>query len=70
MSLYDSSGDVLHSRNPFSDKDPFVKLKYSVNEFVARINALLAVHIMHLVDGSVWLVMVPGHWPIHLVSAR
>src|ERR1700730_12646497 len=57
--LYDKTGEVLHARNPFTNKGLTVDIKYGVKEWVARTQVLLALHIMHLVVGKKWLVEVP-----------
>jgi len=59
VSLYDVTGDFLHVRNPFSTEDPVIRMRYNVRQWLERIQALLALHIMRLVDGNVWVVEVP-----------
>jgi hypothetical protein len=59
VSLYDVSGGFLHVRNPFSTQGPVVRMRYNVRQWLERIQALLALHIMRLVDGKVWVVEVP-----------
>src|ERR1700694_4124041 len=48
--LYDKSSDILHVRNPFTGKDRIVQIGHSVNEWVSRIQALLGLHMVRLVD--------------------
>ena len=64
VTLYDKSSEILHSRNPFTVKDPVVKLGYSTKEWVTRINCLLKLHVTHLVDGSVWVIEIPTDGPV------
>jgi hypothetical protein len=59
VTLYNKSSEILHSRNPFTTKDPVVKLGYSTKEWVSRIKRLLKLHVTHLVDGSVWIIEIP-----------
>jgi hypothetical protein len=67
-SLYNSCGDVLHTRNPFTTKDPVINIGYSVQEWVARIQRLLGWHAMFLLDGGKWVIHIPPEgnvqaWP-------
>lgn len=64
VSLYEKSSEILHSRNPYTTKDPVVKLGYSTKEWVSRIKCLLKLHVTHLVDGSVWVIEVPNEGPV------
>ena len=64
VTLYEKSSEILHSRNPFTAKDPVVKLGYSTKEWVSRIKTLLKLHLTHLVDGSVWIIEVPNKGPV------
>ena len=68
--LYDKTGDILHVRNPFSPQDPKLNIKYGVKQWLSRIELLLALHIMHLVDGKRWIVEIPISGPIHLWTAE
>jgi hypothetical protein len=70
VSLYDVTGDFLHVRNPFGNQDPVVRMRYSVSQWLARIQALLALHIMRLVDGNLWMVEVPEQGPVHMWLAE
>jgi hypothetical protein len=68
--LYDKSSDILHVRNPFTAKDSVVQIGYSVKEWVSRIQVLLGLHMVRLVDGKLWIVQVPGEGPIRLWPAE
>jgi hypothetical protein len=59
VSLYDSCGEILHIRNPFTTKDPTIQIGYHVEQWVARIERLLYWHLVRLIDGDVWVVTVP-----------
>ncbi|HTS12654.1 MAG TPA: hypothetical protein VMH00_11090 [Candidatus Limnocylindrales bacterium] len=67
--LYDKACDVLHTRNPFSTADPVLSLRYSVKEWVSRIETLLRLHMIHLVSGSKWIVQIPSEGPVRVYSA-
>lgn len=64
VTLYEKSSEILHSRNPFTTKDPVVKLGYNTKEWVSRIKRLLKLHVTHLVDGSVWIIDIPNEGPV------
>jgi hypothetical protein len=66
-SLYDEASVLLHVPKPFSIH-PKINTRYTPNEWVSRIQALLALHIVHLVDGKKWLVKIPESGPIHFVT--
>jgi hypothetical protein len=68
--LYDITGDFLHVRNPFSPKDLMVAMPYNVRQWIERIQALLALHLMHLVDGKVWVVEVPEQARVQMWEAE
>jgi len=68
--LFDRTSDFLHVRNPFGPQDPKLNIKYSVKEWVSRIQVLLAFHIMHLVEDKKWIVEIPYSGPIHLWTAE
>ena len=70
VSLYDVAGDFLHVRNPFSTEDPVIKMRYNVRQWLERIQALLALHIMRLVDGKVWVVQIPDQGPVKMWLAE
>jgi len=66
VTLYNVSSAAIHTRNPFSTKDPVIEIGYSVEDWVLRIQRLLALHVMHLVDGDKWIVNIPEDGPVHL----
>lgn len=70
VALYDISGDFLHVRNPFSNQEPVIKMPYNVRQWIERIEALLALHIMHLLNGNVWIAEVPQQGPINMWLAE
>jgi hypothetical protein len=59
LGLYQIASEVLHTRNPFTSKDPTINIKYSVPEWVARIQRLLTWHRVGLVSGTMWVVRIP-----------
>jgi hypothetical protein len=69
ISLYDSCSEVLHTRNPFSTKDPMIQIGYSVQEWVARIQRLLGWHLIHLVGGDKWVVNIPAEGNVQVWAA-
>jgi hypothetical protein len=56
--LYDASAEVLHTRNPFSEKPLPIDIGYSVPDWVRRIRALIRIHTV-LMSGVALLVDVP-----------
>ncbi len=70
VSLYDVTGDVLHVRNPFGAQDPVIRMRYSTRQWLERIQALLALHVVHLVDGNVWVVEIPEQGPVKMLLAE
>lgn len=68
--LYDLAGEFLHVQNPFNTKDPFIHMRYSVKQWIERIQALLSLHVMRLVDGKLWVVEVPDRGPVRMTLAE
>lgn len=68
--LYDTTGDVLHVRNPFGAHDPQLNIRYSVKQWVSRIQVLLGLHIIHLVDDKKWIVQIPDNGTIRVWTAE
>jgi hypothetical protein len=69
ISLYNSSSEVLHTRNPFSTKDPTIQIGYTVQEWVARIQRLLRLHVTHLISGDKWVVNIPADGNVQVWAA-
>jgi hypothetical protein len=67
--LYQGSSGVLHVRNPYSTKHPVINVKYTVQEWVSRIQKLLSLHFVQIATGDVWLARVPGEGPIQVSLA-
>jgi hypothetical protein len=68
VALYDAASDLMHTRNPFSNKDPTVVLYNPVQEWAKRIRRLLGWHYMQLLSGDKWIVHMPPQgdvqaWP-------
>jgi len=57
--LYQAASEVLHTRNPFTAKDPTIQIKYTVEEWVSRIQRLLTWHQVRLISGDLWVVRIP-----------
>jgi len=68
-SLYDSCGKVLHTRNPFSTEDPTIKIGYTVEQWVARVQRLLDWHVVQLLGGDRWIVNIPSEGDVRAWSA-
>jgi hypothetical protein len=66
--LYDAASGVLHTRNPYTTKDPNIPLRYPVATWVERIQRLLGWHHVQLIGGGLWIVQIPNEgdvlaWP-------
>ena len=59
VTLYEVASEVIHTRNPFTGKDPTIDTKYAAEEWIARIQRLLAWHRVQLLSGSLWIVSIP-----------
>lgn len=66
--LYDVCGEILHMRNPFSTRDPVTNIGYSVDEWVARVERLLAWHSVQLLDGQRWVCQIPNEGLVHVTT--
>jgi len=69
LTLYQIASEVLHTRNPFTGKDPTINIKYSFPEWVARIQRLLAWHRIGLASGTMWVVCIPDTGEVELWPA-
>jgi hypothetical protein len=67
--LFDASSEVLHTPNPFSEKDPAINVHYPIPMWVERIRQLIRLHSMALVDGRRWIVYVPDVGKVSVHSA-
>jgi hypothetical protein len=67
--LYNTCGKLLHARNPFSPEDPVIQIGYSVEQWVSRIQKLLGVHVIALINGDRWVIVIPGEGKIQGCSA-
>jgi hypothetical protein len=68
ISLYDKCGKVLHARNPFST-EAIQQSEYTVEQSVIRIQTLLRLHLMRLVNGDKWVIVIPNSGKIQACSA-
>ncbi|NYF51085.1 hypothetical protein [Tunturiibacter gelidoferens] len=62
--LYQASSEVLHTRNPYREGDPTIHVKYTVGEWISRIQTLLSWHQVVLLDGGSWIVHIPPRGPV------
>ena len=45
-------------------------MRYNVRQWLERIQSLLALHVMRLVDGKLWVVEVPEQGPVTMYQAE
>jgi hypothetical protein len=67
--LYQASSEVLHTRNPYKEGDPTIQAKYTVQEWVSRIQRLLLWHRVQLLSGDTWVVNIPPAGNVHAYPA-
>jgi hypothetical protein len=69
--LYDHASEVIHTRNPFSKRDPLINTRLSATEWANRIQALTQLHLIFLLDGTLWIAEVPAELTkrVHLYDA-
>lgn len=70
ISLYDVASTFLHVGNPFGNADPVIKMRYNVKQWLERIQALLKLHVVRLVDGNLWIVEIPVQGPVKMGFAE
>ncbi|HEX7687580.1 MAG TPA: hypothetical protein VF453_07730 [Burkholderiaceae bacterium] len=54
--LHDRTGDVLHTWNPYKPGAREVDIQRPFSEWLARLQRLLDLHVIALLDGGLWLV--------------
>jgi len=54
--LYDATSEVLHTWNPYRTDPRIVNLGRPLAEWVARLQRLLDLHYVQLLDGGMWIV--------------
>jgi hypothetical protein len=72
VTLYDKCSEVLHTWNPFRVDPRVVDFGISIRDWVTRIERLLAVHTIRLIEGDVhWLVYMqhPEDGKVHALTA-
>lgn len=69
VELYQISSQVLHTRNPYDASDPTIQAKYTVADWVTRIQKLLSWHKVELIDQSRWVVHIPPEENIQVWAA-
>jgi hypothetical protein len=67
--LYNCSSEGLHTRNPYREGDQTIKIKYTVQEWVARFQKLLSWHKTELLNGDRWVVNIPCGGPVRAWAA-
>ena len=67
--LYNASSEGLHTRNPYKEGNSTINIKYTVQEWVTRFQRLLSWHSVALLNGSVWIVNIPGEGNVHVYPA-
>jgi len=67
--LYDVCSKFIHTRNPFTTEDPMIRLRHNLKDSVARIQRLLAWHLVHLVGGDKWVVNIPNEGQVKAWAA-
>jgi hypothetical protein len=67
--LYDKTSEFIHVGNPFGPQNVMLNLKYSVKGWIERIQTLLRLHIMYLLDDKKWIVQIPDSGPIRVAVA-
>jgi hypothetical protein len=70
VSLYDVASTFLHVGNPFSTAKPVITMRYNVRQWLERIQALLKLHVVRLVDGNLWIVQIPEQGPVKMWLAE
>ncbi len=71
--LYDRASQALHSRNPFRTDSAVIEFRVGVAEWVGRIQTLLNMHYMRLVDSdTLWVVIMksPDDGKVHVMRAE
>jgi hypothetical protein len=69
VTLYEAASEVLHTRNPYKEGDMVIQAKYTVEDWVARIQRLLSWHNVQLLSGGVWVVNVSATGDVHAYPA-
>jgi hypothetical protein len=64
--LYNVSSEVLHARNPFKKKNPVTHLGFSIDQWIERIQTLLRMHLIQLLDGGVWVIEIRSGGAVHV----
>jgi hypothetical protein len=66
--LYKCSSEALHTHNPYREDDQTINIKYTVQEWVARLQKLLGWHRTHLLNNDVWVVQIPSAGKVRTVA--
>jgi len=71
--LYDRCSEVLHTWNPFTEKERHVDFKYTVVDWISRIQNLLKLHLIRFIDrDEIWMVTMhnPDTGKVHAFTAN
>ena len=66
--LYQCSSEALHTRNPYKEGDPTINIKYTVQEWVRRLQRLLSWHRTQLLNGEMWVINIPREGNVRAVA--
>ena len=67
--LYKCSSEALHTHNPYREGDQTIYTKYTVSQWVDRVQKLLSWHDTELLNGDRWVVNIPGDGPVQAWAA-
>jgi len=69
VTLYEASSEIVHTRNPYKEGDKTIDAKYTVQEWVGRIQKLLGWHRAQLLSGDVWIIQIPHTGDVRVYPA-
>ena len=67
--LYKCSSEALHTHNPYREGDQTIYTKYTVPQWVDRVQKLLSWHDTELLNGDRWVVNIPRDGPVQAWAA-
>lgn len=59
VDLYEAASGVIHTRNPYKEGASAIQAKYTVHEWVSRIQTLVSWHRVQLLSGDLWIINIP-----------
>jgi hypothetical protein len=69
VTLYGTCAKLLHARNPFSSEDPVIPISCGAEQWISRIQKLLSLHVIALVNRDRWVIFIPKDGEIQGCSA-